>query len=816
MKIYINKSNELLLVIAIVLLGFFLRIYALSDVPPSLYIDEIWSVYNPYLAQQGLLGLSLRGTAVHLLLGNYFTYSLFGASTFFARLPSVIFGTGLVFLVYLLSKNMFGKWVGLIAAILTAISPWGIQFSRYSVPASNYVFFFVLSLYLMYKGVKIEDERKKFLYCGLGVVILGLVTYTHIVSVAFIIVFLFGFVLFFTKKLNKKVIINGVKYLFLGLSSASLTIYEFLNPVVLSNAGLRVSGSYSVFSLSENLWDLITNIFERIYYHLSPDFLVTTGGGAFVSNTGFSETISHASLLRYGTLSTGVLNYYGVIIYPALLYFLYKIIKRSSLKEERLLIWWVFAYAVASAVSYYDNPNAARNIVGLPALIIVMSVFLFRGLTFVHTRLKRKLSLNKSKIITSILCLTIITSIATATVYYINDYFVDYPVRAATDFNYEYKTVADYLTAEALWNNNIYVKTDPTHWYSQQIISFYSPNQPPSNIFAVDDVESSWPFQEDMSKSIFITQSSSDLEKLEELGIPYVRKQDFKLPNGETALYLVELQFPEILSPVMNGFTKEEYRISVFNDWNVGRCPKELNLKLEKNDNYSLLINYDYSGNVTDWWHVSTVFENEIDLDYYSLFEITWNVQKEGAGSTFIQFLAENEDGQKSWVPDNRIVYPAKRYFLSNLFENYSKIVGLMIGDELQNGASGKIVISQLTFFNVKEADIQGSFNSKWNWVDVEGGGLLINRDANVTFPLPVSNKLQKYLSMAVVPLEEGCAYVTIAFNNDSIFQTRIDYLDELEASQTFLIVFETPRELKSIFIQTKSLVIIFGFWSGT
>ena len=116
----------------------------------------------------------------------------------------------------------------------------------------------------------------------------------------------------------------------------------------------------------------------------------------------------------------------------------------------------------------------------------------------------------------------------------------------------------------------------------------------------------------------------------------------------------------------------------------------------------------------------------------------------------------------------------------------------------------------------MKEADIQGSFNSKWNWVDVEGGGLLINRDANVTFPLPVSNKLQKYLSMAVVPLEEGCAYVTIAFNNDSMFQTRIDYLDKLEASQTFLIVLEPPGELKSIFIQTKSLVIIFGFWSGT
>ena len=57
MKNYINKSNELLLLIAIVLIGFLFRIYALSDVPSSLYIDEIWSVYNPYLAEKGLLDL---------------------------------------------------------------------------------------------------------------------------------------------------------------------------------------------------------------------------------------------------------------------------------------------------------------------------------------------------------------------------------------------------------------------------------------------------------------------------------------------------------------------------------------------------------------------------------------------------------------------------------------------------------------------------------------------------------------------------------------------------------------------------------------
>ena len=122
MKNYIEKSHEILVLVAIFFLAFFLRVYALSDVPPSLYIDEIWSVYNPYLAQNGLLTTSLRGNAVHFFMGNYFTYSLFGASTFFARLPAVLFGTGTVLVVYFLSKEMFNKQIGLIAATLMAIS----------------------------------------------------------------------------------------------------------------------------------------------------------------------------------------------------------------------------------------------------------------------------------------------------------------------------------------------------------------------------------------------------------------------------------------------------------------------------------------------------------------------------------------------------------------------------------------------------------------------------------------------------------------------------------------------------------------------
>ena len=816
MKDYMNKYlsylvNSTLILLVIVVFAFFLRIFKLDEVPPSLYIDEVWSVYNPYLVAKGLLEVSLRGYIAYFLTGNYFTYSLFGASTFFTRLTSAIFGTGLVLVVYLLSNEMFGKRVGLVAAMLTAISPWGIQFSRYSVPASNYVFFATLFVYLMYKGIKAQAERKKLIYYVSSSITLGLTTYTHINSLAFIPVFLFGCILIFTSKFNKRVLINGLTYLSVAILSASMTIYEYINPNLLSNAGSRVSSSYSTFAISKDLGDLLSNIFERIYYHLSPDFLVTTGGAAFAAKTGFSETISQAALSKYTTGLTGTLNYYGIIIYPALIYLLYKIAKRSSLREERLLMWWIFAYVLASAVSYYDNPNAARNIVGLPALIIIMAVFLYRGFNFACVYIGRKFSLKKSKFLKIILSLTILASIAVPTIYYLDDYFINYPVRSARAFNYEYKMVADYLTAEALWNNTIYVRTDQSSWYSQQILSFYSPNQIPLNIFGIDSVESSWPVENGASSSLFITQHLSDLDKLKELGISYTEKKKFQLPNGETALYLVELLLPDTLSSVVEGFSKGEYSIT-FHDWTIGRHPEGLNLELQQDDKYGMVINYDYDGNETNWWYVYSVFENKIDLANYPLFNVLWNVQKEGEGSTFIEFLVETKDGNRSWLADNRFVYPAERYLLSNILKDYSSISGIMIGDEFQKGETGKIVVSELNFFKVAEVDITNSQNSKWNWIDVKDEGLLINRDSNITIPLssPNEDRQLKYISFDIVPLKEGYVWVSLISDEGPLLETKIYYLeDRIETSQTFLIALKAPHKLNSITLKPTSPTVL-------
>ena len=169
-------------------------------------------------------------------------------------------------------------------------------------------------------------------------------------------------------------------------------------------------------------------------------------------------------------------------------------------------------------------------------------------------------------------------------------------------------------------------------------------------------------------------------------------------------------------------------------------------------------------------------------------------------------------------MPDNRFVYTARRYLLSNILEGYSSIVGIMIGDEFQKGETGRIVVSELNFFRVAEVDITNTYNSKWNWIDVEDEGLLINHDSNITIPLSLSNEDHQlqYISLNILPLQEGYVWVSLTTDEDSLIETKITYLlDRIETNRTFLIVLKTPHKLKSIALKPSSPTVLFDLCYG-
>src|SRR3972149_8676644 len=106
---------------AIIVLAFILRFYKLGEVPLSLNWDEVSNAYNAYsILKTGrdeygnFLPLTNRSfddykPPLYMYL-NIISVALFDPTPFAARLPSAIFGTITVFLVYLLTKKLFENY----------------------------------------------------------------------------------------------------------------------------------------------------------------------------------------------------------------------------------------------------------------------------------------------------------------------------------------------------------------------------------------------------------------------------------------------------------------------------------------------------------------------------------------------------------------------------------------------------------------------------------------------------------------------------------------------------------------------------------
>jgi 4-amino-4-deoxy-L-arabinose transferase-like glycosyltransferase len=471
----------------VIVIAIFVRFYRLGEIPSSLYWDEVSAVYTPYLYQIGEITLPVRGAMVYFLTGNFFTYELFGASSFFTRLPGVVFGVGLVFVVYLLAKEMFSRRVGLISALLVAISPWPIHFSRTQSFNTAYVFFFVLGLLLLYRGMKESSSRKKKIaWISLSALTLGLSA--NIVSSGHIFVPLFvaAFALVWFARKPARISINFPRLLY-GILFAAILSALFV-PVIMQfqsmDDNVKRALAFSTFANAKSIPHLVELFLNRAIMHLSPGFLVYTLPSSH--DLGFQETLSRSAQILYSPTIFGQLNYVSILVYPGIPLLLYRSIRGD--REFLTILIWIICYAIVSGIAYYDNPNPARNIVGMPALIITISLVI--DLLMRLARDKRASSRSVSS--RPRLTYRTVTAVGLALLVFIpaglffNEYYSNkYEKESAKVYDYGYKQVAQFLSDNNLWNDRIYLHDN---WDRYISLSFYSGKQLPPKITTISDL----------------------------------------------------------------------------------------------------------------------------------------------------------------------------------------------------------------------------------------------------------------------------------------------------------------------------------------
>src|SRR6266498_1836061 len=159
LELRMKKKWDIIILVLIVLLAAFLRLYRISD-----YMTFLGDEGRDVLVAKGILEGNLTLLGPRASAGDFFTgpiyYYMMAPFLWLFRLDPVgpavmvaLFGVATVFLVYFVGKEFFNKKTGLIAAALYAVSPLVLVYSRSSWNPNTVPFFALLTMYMLYKAI---------------------------------------------------------------------------------------------------------------------------------------------------------------------------------------------------------------------------------------------------------------------------------------------------------------------------------------------------------------------------------------------------------------------------------------------------------------------------------------------------------------------------------------------------------------------------------------------------------------------------------------------------------------------------------------
>lgn len=336
-----NKNFNIILLI-IVLIAIALRLVFLSTNPNGLSVEEASNGYDAYSLL--LTGKDRYGEFIPIFARAFDDYieaiyryfnipfiAIFGLNEFSTRLPSAMFGILTIPVICYLSKELFkDNKIALITALLLAINPWHIQFSRIAFRGIIFPFFFCLGLWLFLRGLR---KPSSLILSSLS---FAVSLYTYSPSRVFVPLFLGGLVIIYYWELwrNKKVfLIAGGLFLLL----LAIMISLWLTPAGMARQD-QVGLTFNPLKIAYNYISYFT-----------PQFLFANGD----------------PYLRHSPSHMGMLHIFEFISVVSGLFYLFK--ERNNSKE--VLFLWLILYPIPAALT--APVHALRSIIGSPLFVII-------------------------------------------------------------------------------------------------------------------------------------------------------------------------------------------------------------------------------------------------------------------------------------------------------------------------------------------------------------------------------------------------------------------------------------------------------------
>jgi len=372
-----KRYHLILIIILILVIAGFFRLWHLNSIPPGVYPDEAINGNNAVQALQaknyklfypennGREGLFINLIAL--------CFNFFGIHIWSLKLISALTGILTVLGLYLLTKELFrSSTIALLSSFFLAISFWHVNFSRIAFRAILVPFCLVWSFYFLYKVINKEEKKKalSIIYLILSGIFFGLGFHTYIafrVAVLILIVPVIAIAvkIFQKSKTNKQSwwIYFKKQFWKYGLWIIAMIVAALpMGMYFLNNPGDfmgRASG-VSVFAQEEPFRALISSTIK------------TLGMFNIVGDFNWRHNFSGSPQLLWPI---------GVFFVIGLFVLIIRAIKRKSNPSWLLLVW--FGVMLLPAILTYEGlPHALRAIGVIPVCYIFAGIgaYVFRDI----------------------------------------------------------------------------------------------------------------------------------------------------------------------------------------------------------------------------------------------------------------------------------------------------------------------------------------------------------------------------------------------------------------------------------------------------
>lgn len=469
--------NWKVLLFLIVLLGFVLRFYQLGQVPDGFHADEAAWGYNAYSILH--TGKDEYGKVLPLVLKSFGDYkgaiysyldipfiALLGLTAFATRIPSAIFAVLLIVLTYFFTKKLLkNEKIALLSSFLLAISPWHIILSRVTADFDIAIFFILLLAYSLLE--LIDKFNKKWFSIAVASGVLAIFTYTASRFFVILVVILFLLYSFNNNKrgwkINRSILLSFCVLLITGI------VYTYFVPISRFNQVSIFSNTQTQLVLNEQLReDGVTGVGvleARMFHNKIVNYTRT-----ILQNTGQYFTFDYLFLnggypQRERVPDVGLFYIWEA---PFLLIGIYAILRKKKRKEILLLAWWLILL-IPTIITFDEIPNVHRNLVVLPAMIIIIAIGIYE--TFSYDKLK------KLKILPLVFIIILLVGVYEF-LYFQHQYFVHYDLHQPWYRGYAYKPlVADLEKYYPKFNKIIVTKSQSSPYIYILFYSKYDPKK---------------------------------------------------------------------------------------------------------------------------------------------------------------------------------------------------------------------------------------------------------------------------------------------------------------------------------------------------